>query len=53
MVRMANLEFRRARVEYEVPSRAAIGFQASSSRRRGAVGLLHTEFLGGGRGPSR
>jgi GTP-binding protein len=46
MVRMANPGFGRARVEYEVPSRALIGFRSEFLTSTRGMGLLHTEFLG-------
>jgi GTP-binding protein len=46
MVRMANPGFGRARVEYEVPSRALIGFRSEFLTATRGLGLLHTEFLG-------
>ena len=46
MVRMANPGFGRARVEYEVPSRALIGFRSEFLTSTRGLGLLHTEFLG-------
>jgi len=46
MVRMNNPGFGRARVEYEVPSRALIGFRGEFLTSTRGLGLLHTEFLG-------
>ena len=46
MVRMSNPGFGRARVEFEVPSRALIGFRSEFLTSTRGLGLLHTEFLG-------
>ena len=46
MVRMNNPGFGRARVEFEVPSRALIGFRSEFLTSTRGLGLLHTEFLG-------
>jgi GTP-binding protein len=46
MVRMNNPGFGRARVEFEVPSRALIGFRSEFLTATRGLGLLHTEFLG-------
>ncbi|MBL8604984.1 MAG: translational GTPase TypA [Myxococcales bacterium] len=46
MVRMNNPGFGRARVEFEVPSRALIGFRGEFLTSTRGLGLLHTEFLG-------
>ncbi len=46
MVRMSNPGFGRARVEYEVPSRALIGFRGEFLTATRGMGLLNTQFHG-------
>ncbi|MBI5516582.1 MAG: translational GTPase TypA [Deltaproteobacteria bacterium] len=46
MVKMSNPGFGRARVEYEVPSRALIGFRSEFLTATRGLGLLNTEFAG-------
>ena len=46
MVRMSNPGFGRARVEFEVPSRALLGFRSEFLTSTRGLGLMHTEFHG-------
>jgi GTP-binding protein len=46
MVRMSNPGFGRARAEYEVPSRALIGFRGEFLTATRGMGLLNTQFHG-------
>jgi GTP-binding protein len=46
MVKLSNPGFGRARVEFEVPSRALIGFRSEFLTATRGLGLLNTEFAG-------
>lgn len=46
MVRMSNLGFGRARIEFRVPSRALIGFRSAFLTETRGTGLLNTMFDG-------
>ncbi len=46
MIRMSNLGFGRARIEFRVPSRALIGFRSQFLTETRGTGLLNTVFEG-------